>query len=39
MNRLSTWLVLLGAVLVLTVANYTIWQRQQVVDRAVGAIE
>lgn len=32
MNRLSTWLVLLGAVLVLTVANYTIWQRQQVVD-------
>lgn len=32
MNRISTWLVLLGAVLVLGGANYTIWQRQQVVD-------
>ena len=32
MNRVSTWLVLLGAALVLGVANYTIWQRQQVVD-------
>ena len=32
MNRISTWLVLLGAVLVLGVANYTIWQRQHVVD-------
>jgi uncharacterized membrane-anchored protein len=28
----ATWLVLIGAVVVLGSANYTIWQRQQVVD-------
>ncbi len=32
MNRISTWLVIAGALLVLGVANFTIWQRQQVVD-------
>ena len=32
MKRAATWLVLAGAVLVLGAANYTIWQRQQIVD-------
>lgn len=32
MNRIATWLVLVGAVIVFGVANYTIVQRQQVVD-------
>ena len=32
MKRTSTWLVLVGAALVLGVANFAIWQRQQVVD-------
>ena len=32
MKRASTWLVLAGTILVLGVANTTIWQRQQIVD-------
>ena len=32
MKRAATWLVLAGAVVVLGAANYTIWQRQQIVD-------
>lgn len=32
MKRAATWFVLAGAILVLVTANYTIWQRQQIVD-------
>ncbi|MDJ0813633.1 MAG: GDYXXLXY domain-containing protein [Woeseiaceae bacterium] len=32
MKRFATWLVVAGAVVVLGTANYTIWQRQQIVD-------
>ena len=32
MNKASAWLVIAGAVVVFGTANYTIWQRQQVVD-------
>jgi uncharacterized membrane-anchored protein len=32
MSRVSAWLLLAGAVLVFGAANYTIWQRQQIVD-------
>jgi uncharacterized membrane-anchored protein len=32
MRQVSTWLVITGLVLVLGVANYDIWQKQQVVD-------
>jgi uncharacterized membrane-anchored protein len=32
MRRVSTWLVIAGLILVLGVANYDIWQKQQIVE-------